>query len=90
MKGLRIELGSELLDIICRDLNGLTFETHAQRQVFEPLDHRLFLKSCEDFRRRRTSLLLKGLRIGEPLISASTYAAPRNATAVCFSHGRGF
>jgi hypothetical protein len=43
VKRLRIELGSELLDLIFRDLDSLTLEAHPQRQVFEPLDHRLFL-----------------------------------------------
>jgi hypothetical protein len=40
MEWLRIEFGSELLDIILRDLDGFTFETHPQGQIFEPFDHR--------------------------------------------------
>jgi hypothetical protein len=43
MKWLRIELGSEPLDIIFRDLDGLAFETYPQRQIFEPFDHHSFL-----------------------------------------------
>src|SRR6202022_1584483 len=39
MEWLRIELGSDLLDIIFRDLDFLTLETHPQRQIFEPFDH---------------------------------------------------
>src|ERR1700754_658173 len=39
MEWLRIVFGSELLDIVCRDLDRLTFETHSHRQIFEPFDH---------------------------------------------------
>src|SRR4030081_2098867 len=42
MEWLRIELGSEPLDIIFRDLDCLTLETHPQRQIFEPFDHHPF------------------------------------------------
>jgi hypothetical protein len=41
MKWLRVELRREILDVIFQDLDGLTFKSHSQGQIFEPLDHSL-------------------------------------------------
>jgi hypothetical protein len=39
MKGLRIELGGETLDIVLGDFGFATLVPHADFQVVEPFDH---------------------------------------------------